>query len=166
MEIARKVTKNPLSLAASVIILVFMGIAIAVPWLAPPIQGHSPYQIPRDGFSLVPKPPNGKHPFGTTEGRYDIYYGVIWGTRTAFRVGLIVTGSITLIGVVIGTIAGYYGGLADEIIMLIVDIFMAFPFLIAAMVVTVILGKGLDKGGPAPLKRNHFCLHFRLTFQG
>jgi len=145
MEFIQKVIKNPLSLVGLIVIFFFIGIAVAAPWLAPPIRGYSAYQIPRDGFSLVPKAPNEKHPFGTAEGQYDIYYGVIWGTRTAFRVGLIVTGSITLLGVVLGTIAGYYGGLIDEIIMRIVDIFMAFSFLIAAMVLTVILGKGLNK---------------------
>ena len=145
MEFIQKVIKNPLSLAGLILVFFFIGIAVAAPWLAPPIQGYSAYQIPRDGFSLVPKAPNEKHPFGTAQGQYDIYYGVVWGTRTSFWVGLIVTGSITLLGVVLGTIAGYYGGLVDEIIMRIVDIFMAFPFLIAAMVLTVILGKGLNK---------------------
>jgi len=43
--------------------------------------------IPRSGFATEPQPPSADHPFGTTEGQYDIYYGVIWGTRTAFRVG-------------------------------------------------------------------------------
>jgi peptide/nickel transport system permease protein len=93
----------------------------------------------------MPKSPGGKHPLGTTEGQYDIYHGVIWGTRTAFRVGLIITVSITVIGVILGTLAGYYGGMADELIMRIVDIFLAFPRLVAAMTLTTILGKGLDK---------------------
>lgn len=145
MKSIQKLIRNPLSLIGLIIIFFFLAIAVGAPWLCPPIQGHDPYSIPRDGFSMTPQPPDAEHPCGTAEGQYDIYYGVIWGARTAFRVGLIVTGSITLLGVIIGTIAGFYGGAIDEIIMRMVDVFMSFPFLVATMVLTVILGKGLDK---------------------
>jgi peptide/nickel transport system permease protein len=100
--------------------------------------------IPRSGYSPTPQPPSEEHPFGTTEGQYDILYGVIWGTRSAFRVGLIVIGSVLLIGVFLGSIAGYFGGLIDEIIMRITDIFFAFPPLILAMAITVALGPSLN----------------------
>jgi len=100
--------------------------------------------IPRDGYSPIPKPPNAEHLFGTTEGQYDIFYGVIWGTRSAFRVGLIVIGVVLVIGIVLGSIAGYFGGIADEIIMRVTDIFMAFPALILAMAITVALGPSLN----------------------
>ena len=140
----RRLLKNPLSFTGIVLILMFIVIAIIAPWIARPDNTWNPYMIPRDGYWATPHPPSAKHPFGTTEGQYDIYYGVIWGTRTAFRVGLIVVSGIVLIGVTIGSIAGYYGGIIDEIIMRIVDIFLTVPFLVAAMVMVVILGKGLD----------------------
>ncbi len=145
MRFWKKTLKNPALLAGMAIILFFVLIALAAPMLAPPEPGYTPYEIPRSGFSLTPHAPSREHPFGTTQGQYDIYYGVIWGTRTAFRVGLIVTGSIVLIGVLVGTVAGYYGGIVDEVFMRIVDIFLAFPYLIAAMTLTAVLGKGLDK---------------------
>jgi len=141
----RKLLKNPLSLTGIVFILMFIVIAIIAPWIAPPNNTWNPYMIPRDGYWATPRPPSAKHPCGTTEGQFDIYYGIIWGTRTAFRVGLIVVPCIVLIGVIIGAIAGYYGGIIDEILMRIVDIFLTFPFLVAAMVLVVILGKGLDR---------------------
>ncbi|MCD6450512.1 MAG: ABC transporter permease [Thermotogaceae bacterium] len=84
------------------------------------------------------------HLFGMIDGR-DIFYGVIWGTRTAFRIGLIVTFFSTIIGLVIGSIAGYYGGWIDEVLMRITDVFLSLPFLVAAIVLTTILGTGLDK---------------------
>ena len=84
------------------------------------------------------------HPFGMIDGR-DIMYGVVWGTRTAFRIGLIVTFFGTLIGLVIGSIAGYYGGWVDEVLMRITDVFLSIPFLVAAIVLTTFLGTGLDK---------------------
>ncbi|GAI04379.1 unnamed protein product, partial [marine sediment metagenome] len=77
-------------------------------------------------------------------GQYDVFYGVIWGTRSAFRVGLIVIGTVLAIGIVLGSLAGYFGGIIDEIIMRITDIFLAFPILILAMAITVALGPSLD----------------------
>lgn len=137
--------KNPLSVIGVTLILIFAIIAIFAPVLAPPPEGHiDPYQIPRDGYSPVPQPPNEEHTFGTTQGQYDIYYGVIWGTRSAFQVGLIVMGAILVIGIFLGSIAGYFGGIVDEIIMRITDVFLAFPPLILAMAVVVALGPSLN----------------------
>jgi peptide/nickel transport system permease protein len=127
------------------IILTFVIIAILAPVLAPTPENHvDPYQIPRDGFSPIPQPPSEKHIFGTTQGQYDIFYGVMWGTRSAFRVGLAVIGMILVIGIVLGSIAGYFGGIADEIIMRVTDIFLAFPPLILAMAISVALGPSLN----------------------
>ena len=136
--------KNPLSILGISIILVFLVVAILAPIIAPPPEGHTQtYQIPRSGYSPTPQPPNEEHPFGTTEGQYDILYGVIWGTRTAFRVGLLVMGATLLLGIFLGCIAGYFGGIIDEIIMRVVDIFLAFPALILAMAITVALGPSI-----------------------
>lgn len=143
MQIIKTLLKNPLSLVGSILLLFFLSVAIGAPWLAPPRQGFSPYEIPRDGFSVTPEPPNDRHPFGTSQGQYDIYYGVVWGTRTALKAGLIVTGSCAFIGVILGTLAAFYGGLLDDIIMRIVDIFMSFPYLVAALALASILGRGL-----------------------
>ena len=79
------------------------------------------------------------------QGGYDIFYGLIWGTRTAFRVGIITVVFSMLIGVISGSIAAYFGGWIDELLMRITDIFLSIPFLVAAMVLTTILGRGLDK---------------------
>ena len=139
-----KLFKNPLSLAGLVLVFAYISVAIAAPWLAPPKHPSEPYRIPREGWSSTPKPPGPDHIFGTTEGQYDIFYGVIWGTRTAFRVSLLVVGLSSLIGVLIGTIAAYYGGATDEVLMRIVDVFYSIPYLVAAMVLTAVLGRGLN----------------------
>lgn len=137
--------KNPLSIIGVTLILIFAIIAIFAPILAPPPEGHiDPYQIPRDGFSPVPQPPSEEHIFGTTQGQYDIFYGVIWGTRSAFQVGLIVMGAILVIGILLGSIAGYFGGIVDEFIMRVTDVFLAFPSLILAMAIVVALGPSLN----------------------
>jgi peptide/nickel transport system permease protein len=137
--------RNPLSIAGFVILIIFVFIAILAPVIAPTPEGHrDPYQIPRDGYSPTPQPPSEEHPFGTTQGQYDIYYGVIWGTRTAFRVSVFVILSVLVVGIILGSIAGYFGGIVDEIIMRITDIFLAFPALILAMAITVALGPSLN----------------------
>jgi len=137
--------RNPLSIVGITIMLIFVVIAILAPVLAPPPKGYiDPYQIPRYGYSPTPRPPSSEHLFGLTEGQYDIFYGVIWGTRSAFKVGLIVIGSVLVIGIMLGSLAGYFGGIVDEIIMRITDVFMAFPALILAMAITVALGPSLN----------------------
>ncbi|UCG54844.1 MAG: ABC transporter permease, partial [Dehalococcoidia bacterium] len=118
---------------------------VFAPLIAPTPEGQfNSYMIPRDGYSSTPKPPSDEHVFGTTQGQYDIFYGVIWGTRTAFQIGLIVMGAVLIIGIFLGSIAGYFGGIVDEIIMRITDVFLAFPPLILAMAVTVALGPGIQ----------------------
>jgi len=137
--------RNPLSLIGLTIILIFVIIALLAPVIAPPPEGViDPYQIPRFGFSPTPQPPSIDHPFGLTEGQYDIFYGMIWGTRSAFKVGLVVIAAVVVIGIILGSIAGYFGGIVDEIIMRIADIFLAFPSLILAMAITVALGPSLN----------------------
>ncbi|MCD6129228.1 ABC transporter permease, partial [Candidatus Bipolaricaulota bacterium] len=87
--------------------------------------------------------PSPEHPFGTAEGQYDIFYGCVWGTRTAWYVSTIVVGLSALIGITIGAVSAFYGGWFDEVVMRITDIFYAFPFLVAAMTLTSILGRGV-----------------------
>jgi peptide/nickel transport system permease protein len=141
---ARQLVKNPLSLLGLVIITIFVIIAIFAPLIAPTPAGHrDPYVIPHDGYSLIPQPPSAEHIFGTTQGQYDIFYGVIWGTRSAFRVALVVMSITVLIGIALGSLAGYFGGLLDEVIMRITDIFLAFPSLILAMAIVAAIGPSL-----------------------
>ncbi|MDH4366879.1 MAG: ABC transporter permease [Dehalococcoidia bacterium] len=141
---ARQLARNPLSLAGVIIISIFVIIAIFAPLIAPTPPGRTdPYRIPRDGYFAQPQPPSDEHPFGTTEGQYDIFYGVIWGTRSAFRVAFVVIAVTIVIGIVLGSLAGYFGGVIDEIIMRITDIFLAFPWLILAMAIVAAIGPSL-----------------------
>ncbi|MGH6861563.1 MAG: ABC transporter permease [Phyllobacterium sp.] len=144
MKALRYLGRHPVSLLGVLILLAFILIAIFAPSLAPPQEYQiTPYDTPRAGFLATPQPPSPEAVFGTTEGQYDIYYAVVWGTRTAFKIGLGVVAISVLVGAAIGAIAAYYGGLVDEVLMRAVDVFMAVPFLIAAMVLTALLGKGI-----------------------
>lgn len=130
--------ENPTSLAGLGIILFFVAIAVFAPYLAP-CQSDNCFIMPRDSQEVTPKPPSSEHPLGTLPNQWDIYYGIIWGTRSAFSISLrviIVTG---LFGVALGGIAGFYGGKVDEIIMRIVDVFLAFPALVLALAFLAVL---------------------------
>jgi len=140
-----RMKKSPLSMVGVAMLLFFVAVALLAPVLAPVPEGQTdPYRVPREGYLAEPKPPSEKHPFGTTPWQFDLYYGVIWGTRTAFRIGLIVVLSALAIGLSIGTIAGYYGGVIDELMMRFTDIIWAFPNLILCMALVSVLGPTLD----------------------
>jgi peptide/nickel transport system permease protein len=140
----RRLRSSPLSIAGMAIIAVFIAIAILAPVLAPPPDPNRPFNIPRDGFASEPRPPSPQHIFGTAEGQYDIYYGVIWGTRTAFTIGIVVVGASLLIGIILGSLSGYYGGLVDNILMRVTDVIFAFPGLILAVAFSVALGRSME----------------------
>jgi peptide/nickel transport system permease protein len=142
----RAMLRNPVSIAGLILVTFFALVAIFAPILAPPADPAQPYQIPRDGFQAEPQPPSAAHPFGTTQGQYDLYYGVVWGTRTAFEIGLIVTGVTVAIGGTLGALTAFIGGPADEIFQRIVELFLAFPFLLAALTLATILGPKIRNG--------------------
>jgi peptide/nickel transport system permease protein len=153
--------KTPAAILGFVLIVIFIMIALLAPLIAPPLNPNDPYKIPRDGFSAEPRPMGSEwrvrpppvpfwwepimktdqwvHLLGTSQGQYDVFYGVIWGVRTAFKTGLIVVISTLLIGIVIGSVSAYYGGGVDMILMRIVDIFLTLPFLLAALILAAVL---------------------------
>ncbi len=159
--------KTPASIMGFVLIGFFVIVALAAPLIIPPVTPNDPYRIPRDGFSSTPQPPGSPwtrntptlpfwwkaimktdqmtHVLGTSQGQYDVFYGIIWGTRTAFRTGLIVTIATFLIGIIIGSVSAYYGGSIDNAIMRVVDIFLTLPFILAALILAAILTPKIGK---------------------
>jgi peptide/nickel transport system permease protein len=148
----KRVRKSPLSILGMAIITFYVIIAVFAPVLAPPVDPNAPYAIFHDGYGPTPRPPGSEvldswirnmgwtvHYFGTAEGQLDIYYGCIWGTRTAFRIGLMVVVISLIIGLLMGCLSGYYGGIIDEILMRFTDIILAFPGLILAMALVIAL---------------------------
>lgn len=168
-RILRGLFTNPLSIAGLLIVFAFVLIAVFAPALAPPApRTRDPFLIPRDGFGPQPKPPgtvwrmdppkapfwyqaiNGTdewvHLLGTTSGQFDIYYGVIWGTRTALFVGIVIVSTSLVIGLIVGSLSAFYGGLLDDLLMRGTEIFMAFPFLLAALTLSSILVPMFGRG--------------------
>jgi peptide/nickel transport system permease protein len=151
-KMLKQLLTNPTSLTGIILILFFTAVAIFAPIIAPPApKARDPYDMPRLGWSSVPQPPSSEAIFGTAEGQYDIFYGVVWGTRTAFKAGLIVTSITLLVGLTLGTLAAYYGGRIDDVLMRIVEVFQAFPFLLAAITMAAVLQPKLGKGIWTPM---------------
>jgi peptide/nickel transport system permease protein len=168
-RLLRGLITNPLSVAGLLIVVVYLSAAALAPVLAPKVRANAdPYLIPRDGFGPEPKAPGtvwnrespplpfwyrtvtGKdewvHLMGTASGQFDIYYGVIWGTRTALFAGIMVTSTTVAIGLIIGSLAAFYGGWLDDVLMRFTDIVMAFPFLLAALTLSAILVPKFGRG--------------------
>jgi len=135
-----KIRKSPLSVIGIAIIAFFVVLAVIAPLIAPPLRGYDEYMMPKEEpYGPIPLPPNDRHPFGTTQGQYDIFYGCIWGTRTAFRIGVFVVGISLLLGVIVGSVSGYYGGVIDELMMRFTDIIYAFPGLLLSIALVLAL---------------------------
>ena len=120
---------------AAVLALV-VGAAIFAPQIAP----HSPID---QAFTDQLRPPSPPHLFGTDEFGRDIFSRVLYGARIALVIGVLADGIALALGVVLGVVSGYFGGRVDAVVMRSVDVLLAFPYLLLAMVVVTILGPSL-----------------------
>ncbi len=139
LSIWKKLCKRPMSLLGLGIIAFFGLIAFSAPLLAPTASNADVYHVPQDGYSPDPTRPSAKHWFGTTENQYDLYYGMIWGTRTAFKVSLSVVLTSLFIGILVGSLSGFYGGWIDDVLMRFTDIVLALPDIVLAVVIVAVL---------------------------
>lgn len=117
------------------IIISLIIIAIFADYIAP----HDPEKTDLSKRLL---PPCAEYPFGTDQMGRCILSRIIFGTRISLAVGVIVVGASALIGISLGTISGYFGGVIDEIIMRVVDAFMAFPSTMLALGIAGLFGAG------------------------
>lgn len=138
-----KIRKQPLGLIGLGLVIFYSLIAIFAPFIVAP-NYPDPLVIPKH-VSRVPLPPSKEHPFGTTGPPFyvDIYYGVVWGTRTSFMISISVMLVTFVLGLILGVTAGYFGGKVETLIMRITDIFFALPGLILTLVIISIIGKGI-----------------------
>lgn len=127
---------NKSLLVGSLIISIFSIIAI----LAPLISLYDPSQI--DSHNLL-IPPSKKHLLGTDSLGRDLLSRIIYGARISLSIGLIAVGIATIIGLILGSIAGFYGGIIDTLIMRFVDIMLCFPTFFLILAVVAILGPSI-----------------------
>lgn len=120
-----------------VILLLVLFLAIFAPFLAP----YDPYQI---GVADTLIQPNRQHLLGSDTLGRDTLSRLIYGSRTALMVGFLTVGIASLVGISLGLIAGYFGGILNMLIMRCIDALMCFPMLLLALVMAAVLGGGIQ----------------------
>jgi len=129
----RRFMRHKLALVGLAIIALMALMAICAPLIAP-------YAFEEMDFSQSNAAPNQAHIFGTDQYGRDVLSRLMYGGRVSLSVGLIAVGIYEVIAIILGSIAGFYGGMIDMIIMRLVDIFMTFPWLIIVIYMVSILG--------------------------
>ena len=130
--------RNPLAMAGLTVVVLLLVVAAFAPWLAP----HDPI-AQNLKLRLLPPLTEG-HILGTDDFGRDILSRLIMGSRITLFIITLVAVTAPLFGMLVGTIAGYFGGWTDEILMRITDIFLAFPKLILALALVAVLGPGME----------------------
>jgi len=136
--ITRIAMKRRLSWFSVLVIFAVVIMALLAPIIAPYPQQALGEPNPAERL----QPPSWKHIMGTDHMGRDIFSRIIYGSRTSLIVGISVTFLAALIGLPVGIVAGYYGGFVDTILMRVTDIFLAFPPLLLALLISSTMGKG------------------------
>jgi peptide/nickel transport system permease protein len=129
--------RNPLAVSGVIIVLALVLMAMFASWIA----GQSPYaQL----LTARLEAPSMEHWFGTDELGRDIFARIIFGSRITLLIIFLVSIVVLPVGLLIGTLAGYFGGVFDMFLMRITDIFLAFPRLVMALAFAAALGPGIE----------------------
>jgi peptide/nickel transport system permease protein len=134
-EVARRYRRNRLAMVGLVVVVVLGAVAVLQPVVTP----YDPFE---QNLVNTLAPPTADHWFGTDVLGRDLYSGILYGTRVAMTVSLLTVFCSLLIGVTAGALAGFKGGLWDAVIGRTIDVFLAFPLLIGAIVIVRALGGG------------------------
>lgn len=134
--ISQAVARDRLALAGAIVVGVFVFVALLAPMVAP----FDPNAI--DATHLLGSP-DSRHFLGTDNLGRDIFSRLIWGSRWSLGTVSLAAILIMSIGVTVGVVAGYYGGLLDEVLMRIVDVLLAFPSLLLALAIAGTIGPGI-----------------------
>ena len=134
--LARRFAARPTAMFGLIIIVLFVAVALAAPWLAP-------YDPTRQAYTVIRKAPSALHWFGTDENGRDVLSRVIFGARATLLAGLVAVGIAAGAGVPLGLLAGFTGGWTDVAIGRMVDAMLACPILILAIALAAFLGPSL-----------------------
>jgi peptide/nickel transport system permease protein len=132
----RRLAKRRAALVGLTVVAFFIALSI----LAPTV---SPYDPLATNWAMVRKPPSMLHLFGTDEIGHDILARIIWGSRASLMAGIVSVSLALAIGVPIGLLTGYLGGIVDATVMRLIDAMLAIPFLILAIALAAFLGPNL-----------------------
>jgi len=131
-----KLCKNYLALLGLAIILLLCLVCLLTPWIAP-------YGYEEQNLLLGATPPSAAHWLGTDIFGRDMLTRIMYGGRVSLTVGFIATAVALVIGVLWGAVAGFIGGRVDAVMMRIVDIMYALPFMIFIVLLMVVFGRNI-----------------------
>lgn len=136
-RLARALARNPLAMVGLVVILALLVMAALAPWIAPysPLEGMLSNRL---------QPPSALHWMGTDELGRDIFSRVVHGSRITLMIVILVAVIAAPLGLIVGTVAGYYGGWVDKVLMGVTDVFLSLPRLILALAFVAALGPGIE----------------------
>lgn len=137
-ELWKNLKKNKMALLGLIIITIIVLLAI----FADQIANYDQVVI-KQNLRMRLKPPSAQHWLGTDEFGRDIFARLVHGARVSLKVGILAVGIAIAIGGFLGAVAGYYGGKLDNIIMRIMDIFLAVPSILLAIAIVSALGPNL-----------------------
>jgi len=138
-DIWRRYRRNKLAMVGLAVVILLIVIAILAPWI-------SPYDPKQQNLLNTIQPPSAEHWFGTDTLGRDVFSMMLYGLQLALLVGIGTMLGSLIIGVSMGAIAGYIGRSWDSLLMRITDIFLAFPYLIGAIVIVRSIDPGQTKG--------------------
>ncbi|MCP5190908.1 MAG: ABC transporter permease [Pseudomonadales bacterium] len=131
-----RLRRNKLAVLGLVVLVLFITIALLTPWIAP-------YSYQAQDLELGASPPSAAHWLGTDIFGRDLLTQIMYGGRISLAVGFVATSVALLIGVTWGAIAGYVGGRTDAVMMRLVDILYALPFMIFIVLLSVVFGRNM-----------------------
>ena len=146
VDIWRRLRKNPVGMIGLGIVLLLILTAIFADVISPAVEDPMLGRVPAYEYQDLANrnlPPSLEEPFGTDNFGRSIFDRVIHGSRISLLVAFVVVSISMIIGVILGTIAGYYGKITDTLIMRIMDILLAIPFILLAISIAAALGAGL-----------------------
>ena len=132
----RQFLRHRLAVYSSIVLLLVVLSAVFAPLVAP----HDPSYIDPLAFD---QPPSPQHPLGTDRVGRDVLSRLIYGGRISLSVGVVAVSIYMAIGVILGSLAGFYGGWVDGVISRLIDIVLSFPYLMLILVLVSLLGPGL-----------------------
>ena len=160
MRQVRRYLRSGQVLAGLVIVLFFFAVAILAPYLAPPDDPDNPSRTRVVGkyYDPMPGPPTEELLLGTAPGQLDIYYSLVWGTRSVLAFGLTVTVITALFGTLLGALSGYVGGAFHGLIMRVTDAFLAFPVISGVWLLQQVLMPASPFADLSPVQQAFFDL--------
>jgi peptide/nickel transport system permease protein len=142
MTLRKRLTRSTSALIGGILVVIVLAVTFGAPWLT----SQNPDTMDMSQRLL---PPSGSHLMGTDNFGRDLWSRMAYGARNSLATALMVVAISAVIGVSLGLVSGYYGGVVDLVIMRVVDVFLAFPVILLAIGLAAALGPGARNVGLA-----------------